>query len=158
MNIKDKLDAINEAAKVINEVKENDNLLGVLSGGSICIDNTEKEKTKEDWIEILNWFIDGGEFTVTFRQSTPYGKRKNSKEVRTTHTYVAKKGEVTLQVGHENTLNYNPDFWEAGAEAFVNSVFKKDGEFSYYNNSFLSFLLDKGVKFKDLGKSKYSER
>ena len=104
--------------------------------------------------EILDWFLDGGTFTTHWCESVPYGERKNSKKRHKTFFFNVQKKCFRFQLGHTTQKNYDPCFWERGAEALVSSALCKSGEFSYYNNSFIGYVRENGAIFQDLGEKK----
>jgi hypothetical protein len=144
------LNALASCFEVIEKSKESKLLGGLFSSFYINKEN----KTKEELEEILSWFLDGGEFSSYWKESSPYGERKNSKKRQKTTWFFAKKKGIDFQLGHITASNYSKDFWEMGAEMLVKSALCKEGEFSYHNNSFVDYVLKKGATFKDLGEKK----
>lgn len=111
-------------------------------------------RTKEELVEVLQWFLNGGKFTSYWKESVPYGERKNSRKRQKITWFLAEKSGVEFQLGHVTVKNYVGDFWEKGCEALVKNALCKDGEFSYYNNSFVKYVLENGVEFDDQGEKK----
>lgn len=148
--ITQQLDSLASCYETIKESKDSKLIGGLFSSFYINRDN----KTASELKEILDWFLSGGEFTSYWKESLPYGERKNSKKRnKTTWFNVSKKG-IEFQLGHVTVKNYIGDFWERGAEALVKSALCKDGEFSYYNNSFVDYALKNGAVFTNLGEKK----
>lgn len=104
--------------------------------------------------EILDWFVNGGKFTSYWRESVPYGERKNSKKRDKTFFFFAEKNGITFQLGHTTEKNYKENFWSHAADVFVKNALCKEGEFSYYNLSYVHYLKSKEVVFEDLGEKK----
>jgi hypothetical protein len=148
--ITDQLNAVAAAIPVIQSAENSKVLSSFFCSFAINRDG----KTAEELKEIINWFVDGGKFTSYWKESLPYGERKNSKKRQKTTWFFAEKSGVTFQLGHVTVKNYVGDFWERGAEALVKSALCKAGEFSYYNNSFVNYALESGAEFTDLGEKK----
>jgi hypothetical protein len=144
---------LNELSASIPAIKASQEA-GVISKLFCSFFFDKEKKTEAELKEALEWFLDGGSFASHWRESLPYGERKNSKKRQKTTWFLAEKGGVEFQLGHATVKNYVGDFWERGAEALVKSALCKEGEFSYYNNSFINYVLEKGVEFKDLGEKK----
>lgn len=115
-----------------------------LSSGGIL------EQTEEFKKGVVEWFLKG-KLTTYRKVSVPYGERKNSKKKQTTQFFCAERDGLFVQLGHKTTKNYQPCFWERGAENLVKSALCKAGEFSYHNESFVDYALQLGAKFEDLG-------
>lgn len=150
MNYTAQLNALAACHETIQQAKDSKLVSSFFSTFSIDKD----KKTQEEMQEILDWFMDGGTFTSHWRESVPYGERKNSKKRDKTTWFCASKKGIEMQLGHATVKNYIGNFWERGAEAFVKNALCKEGEFSYYNHSFVNYVLDKGVQFTDLGEKK----
>jgi hypothetical protein len=148
--ITQQLDALAACYETIKQAKESKIINTFFSTFSIEKDH----KTAEEMKEILNWFVDGGTFTTYWRESVPYGERKNSKKRQTTTWFNVSKKGIEFQLGHTTSKNYIADFWERGVESLVKSALCKEGEFSYYNGSFIDYVLEKDVAFTDLGEKK----
>jgi hypothetical protein len=150
MNITQHLDAVAAVIPTITEAKKNK----VISSSFCSVSFYREDKTKEELIEALNWFLDGGEFTSHWREKVPFGERKNSKKREKTTWFNVEKNGIEFQLGHTTIKNYIGDFWERGAEALVRNALCKEGEFSYYNHSFVKYVLEQGAVFEDLGEWK----
>lgn len=150
MTTTEKLNKLAQLAALVAETKEEGFLGSLFTSVYIKRDG----KTAEEMKETLDWFLDGGSFTSYWKEKVPFGERKNSKKREKTTWFFAVKNGVEMQLGHATTKNYIGDFWERGAEALVKNALCKEGEFSYYNHSFVNYVLEKGVQFKDLGEKK----
>jgi len=150
MNITQHLDAVAAIIPVINAAKDNK----ILRSFFCSVSFDYEDKIREEMIEALNWFLDGGEFTSRWREKVPFGERKNSKKREKTTWFNVQKNGIEFQLGHTTIKNYIGDFWERGAEAFVQRALCKEGEFSYYNHSFVKYVLEQGAVFEDLGEWK----
>lgn len=148
--ITNQLDAVAAALPIIQNAKDSKVISSFFCSFAIDKDG----KTADELKEILNWFLDGGKFTSYWKESVPYGERKNSKKRDKTTWFTAEKSGITFQLGHATVKNYVGNFWERGAEALVRSALCKEGEFSYYNHSFIQYVQEKGVEFTDLGEKK----
>lgn len=148
--ITQKLDALSSLSGLIQDMKDSK----IISTFSSTFSIEKDHKTREEFQEIIKWFLDGGEFTTHWRESVPYGERKNSKKKQVTTWFNASKKGIDFQLGHKTTINYNQSWMERGAELLVKNALCKEGEFSYYNGSFISYALENGAEFKDLGEKK----
>jgi hypothetical protein len=151
MNITQHLDAVAAVIPTITEAKNNK----VISSCFYSVSFHRENKTKEELIEALNWFLDGGKFTSHWKEEIPFRARKNSKKREKTTWFNVQKNGIEFQLGHTTIKNYVGDFWERGAEALVrNALCSKEGGFSYYNHSFVKYVLERGAVFEDLGEWK----
>jgi hypothetical protein len=94
MNIKHHLNAVAAVIPVIDAAKDNK----VISSFFCSVSFNKDNKTREELIEALNWFLDGGQFTSRWREGVPFGERKNSKKrEKTTWFNVQKNGKKTIK-------------------------------------------------------------
>jgi len=136
--ITDQLNSLATSVSLINEAKEK----GILSSFFCSFSFEPEGKSESELKEALDWFIDGGSFTSYWKESVPYGERKNSKKKEKTTWFRVKKKGIELLLGHVTVKNYDPSFREIGAEALVNCA---------HNDSFINYVKSKGVDFKDEG-------
>ena len=76
--ITDQLNSLVASVSLINEAKRK----GILSSLLSSFDFEPKSKSESQLKEALDWFVDGGLFTSYWKESVPYGERKNSKKKR----------------------------------------------------------------------------
>jgi len=145
--ITDQLNSLVASVSLINEAKRK----GILSSLLSSFDFEPKSKSESQLKEALDWFVDGGLFTSYWKESVPYGERKNSKKKRKTTWFWAKKKGIKFLLGHVTVKNYDPSFWEIGAEELVKSAICREGGFCAQNGSFINYVKSKGVDFKDEG-------
>jgi hypothetical protein len=156
--MKEYLDELNQK---LEDLKSFDTLLiassglfGISHGITVSLTN----KIAESWnLEqrkgVAEWFAEGTLYTYR-KVSTPFGKRKNSRKKDTTSYFMAERGMLRCQLGHQTTENYVPDFWTRAGRNLVQSALQKEGEFSYYNFSYVNHMQGLGKTFEDRGEKK----